>query len=250
VAFFVLEEPMLKPSCREGAAGVKIGSPDPLLQSTAAPLGPVTEAFLGYVHGKRTLMLSLLGLTVFLAVVAVTQGAYDITPGHLLRVLTGSAAGPADIVVWKIRLPRIISAIVVGWGLSLSGLSIQSLLKNPLGSPSTLGISQGAAFGAAAAIVFFGQQMVSVTLFAFAGAMGATAVIMVLAALRRLSRRPSSYPVWPCLPCSLRQRCSFNTSPRTPNWPWSFSGPSAMWPGPAGPRSDCSLVRWPSPPYF
>jgi iron complex transport system permease protein len=187
VAFFVLEEPMLKPSCREGAAGVKIGSPDPLLQSTAAPLGPVTEAFLGYVHGKRTLMLSLLGLTVFLAVVAVTQGAYDITPGHLLRVLTGSAAGPADIVVWKIRLPRIISAIVVGWGLSLSGLSIQSLLKNPLGSPSTLGISQGAAFGAAAAIVFFGQQMVSVTLFAFAGAMGATAVIMVLAALRRLS---------------------------------------------------------------
>lgn len=187
MAFFILEEPMLKPSWNEGAAGGKIGSQDPLLQSTAAPLGPVTEAFLGYVHGKRTLMLSLLGLTAFLAVVAVTQGAYDITPGHLLRVLTGSAAGPADIVVWKIRLPRIISAIVVGWGLSLSGLSIQSLLKNPLGSPSTLGISQGAAFGAAAAIVLFGQQMASVTVCAFAGAMGATAVIMVLAALRRLS---------------------------------------------------------------
>ena len=65
---------------------------------------------------------------------------------------------------------------MVGWGLSLSGLSIQSLLKNPLGSPSTLGISQGAAFGAAAAIVLFGQQMVSVTVCAFAGAM---AVIMV-----------------------------------------------------------------------
>ncbi|MCB2148453.1 MAG: iron ABC transporter permease [Deltaproteobacteria bacterium] len=132
-------------------------------------------------------MLSLVGLTAFMALVAVTQGAYDITPGHLLRVLSGAAVGPADIVIWKIRLPRIISAIVVGWGLSISGLSIQSLLKNPLGSPSTLGISQGAAFGAASAIVLLGKQMVSVTVFAFAGAMGATAVIMVLASLRRLS---------------------------------------------------------------
>lgn len=178
---------MLKPSWNAGDAGGRIGSQDLAFQSAAAPVGAVTEAFLGCVRGKRTLMFSLLGLTALLAVVAVTQGAYDISPTHLLRVLTGSAIGPADIVIWKIRLPRIISAIVVGWGLSLSGLSIQSLLKNPLGSPSTLGISQGAAFGAALAIVLFGQRMVSVTGFAFAGAMGATAVIMVLASLRRLS---------------------------------------------------------------
>lgn len=178
---------MLNSSLNGGDAGCGIGSDDPAPPSATAPLGAVTEAFLGVVRGKRILMLFLLGLTAFLAVVAVTQGAYDITPGHLLRVLTGSAAGPADIVIWKIRLPRIISAIVVGWGLSLSGLSIQSLLKNPLGSPSTLGISQGAAFGAAASIVLFGQQMFSVTAFAFVGAMGATAVIMVLASLRRLS---------------------------------------------------------------
>ena len=164
---------MLKPSWSRGDAGGKISSDAPLPPSAAAPLGAVTESFLAYVRGKRTLMVSLLGVTAFLAVVAVTQGAYDISPGHLLRVLTGSAVGPADIVVWKIRLPRIMSAIVVGWGLSLSGLGIQSLLKNPLGSPSTLGISQGAAFGAAAAIVIFGQQMVSVTVFAFAGAMAA-----------------------------------------------------------------------------
>ncbi len=178
---------MLKPSWSKGVTGGKISSDAPLPPSAAAPLGAVTESFLAYVRAKRTLMVSLLGVTAFLAMVAVTQGTYDISPSHLLRVLTGSAVGPADIVVWKIRLPRIMSAIVVGWGLSLSGLGIQSLLKNPLGSPSTLGISQGAAFGAAAAIVIFGQQMVSVTVFAFAGAMGATAVIMVLASLRRLS---------------------------------------------------------------
>lgn len=178
---------MLKPSWSGGDVRGKVGSPALTLGQVAPPPGTATEAFFGYVRGKRTLMLSLLGLTAFLAVLAVTQGAYDITPKHLMRVLMGATVGPADIVVWKIRLPRIISAIVVGWGLSLSGLSIQSLLKNPLGSPSTLGISQGAAFGAAAAIVFFGQQMISVTIFAFAGAMAATAVIMVLAGLRRLS---------------------------------------------------------------
>jgi iron complex transport system permease protein len=178
---------MLRPSYKGSNANGRIGSEQLVLHPAAASSGAITDAFLSYVRGKRVLIFSLLGLTAFLAVIAVTQGNYDISPGHLLRVLAGSAVGPADIVVWKIRLPRIVSAIVVGWGLSLSGLSIQSLLKNPLGSPSTLGISQGAAFGAAAAIVFFGQQVVSVTVFAFAGAMGATAVIMVLAGLRRMS---------------------------------------------------------------
>jgi iron complex transport system permease protein len=99
----------------------------------------------------------------------------------------GSAGESASVVIWNIRLPRIIASLIVGWGLSLSGLSIQSLLRNPLGSPSTLGISQGAAFGAAAAIVFLHAGMVSVTLFAFMGAMGATMIILILARLKRLS---------------------------------------------------------------
>ncbi|MGA6924428.1 MAG: iron ABC transporter permease [Desulfosarcina sp.] len=155
--------------------------------SNELPAGKVTALFLDHLRQKRTFLLYLMGFSVLMAVVAVTQGAYDISLGHLLQVLSGSAAGPADIVIWKIRLPRILSAMVVGWGLSLSGLGIQSLLKNPLGSPSTLGISQGAACGAACAIVLFGQQIVSVTAFAFVGAMSATAVIMLLASLRRLS---------------------------------------------------------------
>ena len=174
---------MSNPSWNSGNIGGADSMPHP---GKAAP-GAVTQAFLGYIREKHTRMLLLLGLTAFLIVIAVTRGAYDITPNMLWRVLTGAAAGPADIVIWKIRMPRIVSAIVVGWGLSLSGLGIQSLLKNPLGSPSTLGISQGAACGAAAAIVLFGRQMASVTFFAFAGAMGATVVIMVLAGLRRLS---------------------------------------------------------------
>jgi iron complex transport system permease protein len=80
-----------------------------------------------------------------------------------------------------------VAAIVCGWGMALSGLGIQSLLKNPLGSPATLGISQGAAFGAALSVVVMGSQLVSVTVYAFAGAMGATFIILVLARLKQLS---------------------------------------------------------------
>ncbi|BBO82281.1 iron ABC transporter permease [Desulfosarcina ovata subsp. sediminis] len=157
--------------------------PSPMTQ----PPGRVTATFLGHVRRKKILLLGGIALAIGLAIVAITQGAYDITLDHLLQVLSGAAAGPADIVVWKIRLPRIVAALVAGWGLSLAGLTIQSLLKNPLGSPMTLGISHGAAFGASVAIVLLGSGLVWVTVCAFAGAMGSTMVIMLLACVRRLS---------------------------------------------------------------
>lgn len=178
---------MFKPSGNREGAPRRTGTCDLVMPPAPAPIGSVTKAFLGSVRGKQTLMLSLLGLTAFMALLAVTQGAYDITLGRLLRVLTGAAVGPADIVIWKIRLPRIVSAIVAGWGLSLAGLSLQSLLKNPLGAPFTLGISHGAAFGASAAIVLLGPQLFAVTVSAFAGAMCSTVVIIALASFRRLS---------------------------------------------------------------
>jgi iron complex transport system permease protein len=101
--------------------------------------------------------------------------------------MTGGGDDTVRLVVADIRLPRIVAAIVCGWGMALSGLGIQSLLKNPLGSPATLGISQGAAFGAALSVVVMGSQLVSVTVYAFAGAMGATFIILVLARLKQLS---------------------------------------------------------------
>ncbi len=155
--------------------------------SGCASPGLITAAFLRHVRKKMVLLIGLMLVTFAVAIYAITQGAYDLTPMHVLNVLLGGISGASDVVIWKIRLPRIIAALVAGWGLSLSGLSIQSLLKNPLGSPSTLGISQGAAFGAALAVVVFGAQVFSVTLFAFAGAMGATLIILTLATLRRLS---------------------------------------------------------------
>lgn len=142
--------------------------PDNRQQHTAHS-GSITSAYLKHFRRKLLLLALLLGTVLFVAVFAVSRGAYDLPLNAVFRALTGNADAATGVVITHIRMPRVIAAIVCGWGLSLSGLSIQSLLKNPLGSPSTLGISQGAAFGAAAAIVFWGSEMFSVTAFAFLG---------------------------------------------------------------------------------
>jgi len=154
---------------------------------TTVQSGSITAAYLEQTHKKLLLLAILLGATVVTAVYAISQGAYEIPVSDVLRALMGRAEGPTRVVISNIRMPRIVAAAVSGWGLSLSGLAIQSLLKNPLGSPSTLGISHGGAFGAALAIVVFGAQFLLVTVFAFLGAMGATIVILILAKLKRLS---------------------------------------------------------------
>lgn len=146
-----------------------------------------TCEYVKHIRQKFFLLALFLGAIFFVAIFAVARGVYDIPVRGLFGALTGNADATAAVVITNIRLPRVIAAIVCGWGLSLSGLSIQSLLENPLGSPSTLGISQGAALGAAAAIVVFDAKMFSVTAFAFGGAMAATMVVLVLSGLKRLS---------------------------------------------------------------
>lgn len=59
-----------------------------------------------------------------------------------------------DVVVWNLRLPRIVIGILAGFGLAVAGAAMQGILKNPLASPYTLGIAHGAGFGATLAIVY------------------------------------------------------------------------------------------------
>lgn len=67
---------------------------------------------------------------------------------------TGSEVAPtAQMVIFNIRLPRIILALLCGFGLAITGMQMQIILRNPLASPFTLGVSSGAAFGAGLAII-------------------------------------------------------------------------------------------------
>ncbi len=172
----------------------------------AAVLGPVTLVYRGVIRKRIQLFFLILGILVFLMIYAIAVGSYDLSLATLIRALVGQADGPVETVVWNIRLPRIVAAILSGWGLGLAGVTFQSLLKNPLASPSTLGISQGAAFGASLAIVVFGAggmqagalrtqgasplnifSLYLVTLFAFAGAVAATLIILALARIKKMS---------------------------------------------------------------
>ena len=82
------------------------------------------------------------------------------------RIVPGTLAGPGQEMLkdifWKIRLPRVISAFVAGATLAMAGMAFQAYFRNPLATPFTLGVSSGAAFGAALA-------MRAGILFSFAG---------------------------------------------------------------------------------
>lgn len=105
-----------------------------------------------------------LAAAIFLLITyTVGLGAMELTYSDVLKIIWGKISGNEEVlygikegaiaVVWKIRLPRIICGAFVGAGLATAGVIFQSILQNPLADPYTLGISTGAAFGAALAIL-------------------------------------------------------------------------------------------------
>lgn len=85
-------------------------------------------------------------------------------------------------IVWEVRVPRALLAALVGAGLSVVGAVLQAATRNPLADPHLLGVSSGAAFGAIVALMHTGLilGLVTVPLFAFAGALGAMAIVLAV----------------------------------------------------------------------
>jgi iron complex transport system permease protein len=114
------------------------------------------------------------------------------TPISLTRVFDRSIpfADNVDAQIFFIaRLPRVLAAAIVGAGLALAGVVFQALLRNPLASPDTLGVSAGAALGAVLAITFNADfsllGVTAVPLASFAGSIGALVIVYGLSAARR-----------------------------------------------------------------
>ncbi|MFO8000467.1 MAG: iron ABC transporter permease [Marinilabilia sp.] len=95
-------------------------------------------------------------LLLFLALVGISKGSSGLSFIEVMNTLTGGGELVSQQVVFNIRLPRVLAAIVTGAALSVSGAAIQTVIRNPLGSPFTLGLSAASAFGAAFAIVVVG----------------------------------------------------------------------------------------------
>ncbi|MCL0103224.1 iron ABC transporter permease [Dehalococcoidia bacterium] len=111
----------------------------------------------------RKVLFILVGLTgcVSLVLVAVSLGAAELGVGTVASAIASrifpfldlEIATQIDVIVWDIRLPRIVMGIIAGAGLAIAGASMQGIMRNPLVSPFTIGIASGAAFGASIAIV-------------------------------------------------------------------------------------------------
>jgi iron complex transport system permease protein len=128
--------------------------------------------------------LALLGL-VWVAVL-LTAPLLGSQPVSLAAALRGEPTAAA--IFWQLRLPRVLLSLLAGGGLALSGLGFQTLFRNSLAEPYTLGVASGAALGAVAALRFETAAsplgLSAVALASFAGALGATALVVGLA-LRR-----------------------------------------------------------------
>ncbi|MCI1965016.1 MAG: iron ABC transporter permease [Oscillospiraceae bacterium] len=117
---------------------------------------PKIKSYRDYIRFKIMILLLFVLLTAAAALVAVIAGSAGLTPTDVFRTLAGKGTKVNQTVIFGLRLPRTVTAIVAGIGLAVTGCAMQSILRNPLASASTIGVSQGAAFGAAFAIVVLG----------------------------------------------------------------------------------------------
>jgi len=135
--------------------------------------------------------LPLVALPVAIFLLSFLVGRYPVPPLTVIRVIAAQILPvtpdwPAVVgsVVLDVRLPRVIAAMIVGGGLAMSGACYQGVFRNPLVSPFTLGVSAGAGFGAAIAILLF-QQRYAVQFCAFAFGLAAVGLCFFMSRMYR-----------------------------------------------------------------
>lgn len=146
---------------------------------------------------KTAIVLSLIFATIIVALMTLYFDIHTMSFGKLLNVIFNkndpSNTKAEVILVWDLYLPRIACGVLAGFALGVAGAAMQCVLRNPLGSPYTLGISNAAAFGASVGIVIGGGSVVGqsnasilisnpylVTICSFFMAMVGTGIIIVL----------------------------------------------------------------------
>jgi iron complex transport system permease protein len=136
--------------------------------------GEIPEEYLQYVGKKVSFIIGGIGLLLIILVYSISVGAVQIPAAEVVQTIVSgsmerinallpfdmpvweSVSHKWDIIIWNIRLPQALTAIVAGIGLAVAGLAMQSILRNPLASPVTLGIQHAAAFGAAFSVIVLG----------------------------------------------------------------------------------------------
>ena len=153
-----------------------------------------------YLRRKRLSLIAAVMITLAAALYSLGVGSIQISLSDIFAVFSGGGEKMQRTAIMNIRLPRAVTAILVGAALASAGAVMQCVLRNPLASASSLGVSQGAAFGAALGIVVFGGGVVNsanattaitinnpyiVTLCAFVFGMVSTVVVVLISQLKK-----------------------------------------------------------------
>jgi len=158
----------------------------------------ISRTYKGFVKRKRLFLIVGLLLLFTCVIIAAQSGPIDIPFLDVVRYIITFDTNGAGSVIWNIRMVRIAGALFAGAGLAVAGVVMQCILRNPLASPFTLGISSASAFGASFAIIFLGagSSMTSTvainnpyvtTICAFVFSLVATGSILILTKLTRVS---------------------------------------------------------------
>ncbi len=111
---------------------------------------------------RNTLIIcAMLMAVILLAIVCLFAGSSNMSVSDGLAALAGKGSAANVRIIWRIRVPRVLAAIIAGAGLSVSGLIMQTTLNNSMASPSTLGVSNAAVFGANLSIIAFAGGFLS-----------------------------------------------------------------------------------------
>lgn len=129
---------------------------------------------------------------------ALGRGSFPLTLSDVLRLLVERLGGPAaglppmaETVLWQIRGPRVLVAMLVGAGLAASGVALQAVFRNPLAAPDLLGVSAGSAVGAVLGI-WLGWSVWAIQGAAFAGGLAAVALVYAIGSALPLRDRTLS----------------------------------------------------------
>ena len=154
-----------------------------------------------YIRRKWLVLVIMIVLTVAAGLASLMAGSAVLSLKEVVLAVFRLGTKQANTIVWNVRMPRIGAALVVGVALAMCGCIMQNVLRNPLASASTLGVSQGASFGAALSIIWLGagsqlntgsgsaaaltiSNPMLVTVCAFLGGVATTLIILGFARMR------------------------------------------------------------------
>ena len=110
---------------------------------------------------NRLVIFAMLAAVLVVSVACLFVGSSKLSFKEALDALFGGGSGAQSRIIWKIRVPRVLAALIAGAGLSVAGLVMQTTLNNGMASPSTLGVSNAAVFGANLSIIAFAGGFLS-----------------------------------------------------------------------------------------